>query len=80
MCHGGVEHIMQRDGKCLMQARASSVLGQQRRQGDDMPRDGRPIGGEFSLIAAALAYASSRMQERVRGIAGYHREGIDKEM
>jgi hypothetical protein len=41
MCHGGVEHIMQRDGKCLMQAKASSVLGQQRRyaksrlKGDD---------------------------------------------
>ncbi len=86
MCHGGVKHVCNEMGSALMQARASSVLGQQRRyaqsrrKGDNMARDGRrPIRGAFSLIAkAALAYASSRMQERVRGIAGYHSKGIDK--
>lgn len=31
-----------------------------------------------SLDMVALAYACSRMQERMRGIAGYHNEGIDK--
>jgi len=47
---------------------------------DDMPRNGPPVRGAFSLIGVALAYASSKMQERVRGIAGYHSEGIDKEI
>jgi hypothetical protein len=61
MCHGGVEHIMQRDGKCFDASESfirpwpAETGAQSRRKGDDMPRNGRPIRGAFSLIVAALA-------------------------